>query len=424
MAEFDAGEGDEFAERDPTGRYGRYEEILGEGAFKTVYRGFDETKGIEVAWSKVDIEPFLEFPQHLKRLYAEVDLIKSLRHENIIKFCSSWVDEGNKTINMITELFTSGSLMRYRRKHRKVDAKAIKNWCRQILRGIHYLHSHNPPIIHRDLKCENIFVNGYDGHVKIGDLGLAIVMQQPIARSVIGTPEYMAPELYEEEYNELVDVYSFGICVLELVTCERPYSECNNPAQIFKKVMSGQKPASLGRVKDPEFKQFIEKCLLPALERPSAFELLNDPFLAGGEDSTKLKSRTSQISQSSLSELRLSTKDREFSLSGEEVGADTISFTLRMLDLQGQGSRLEFMYCLGSDTPGSVSREMAQQFKLSDENKAAVEDLMDQSIKVVLESRWRSQTKPELCGIGLQCYQEDLMDCNQIGMAKKGIRVA
>lgn len=76
--------------------------------------------------------------------------------------------------------------IRYRKKHKNVDMKAIKNWARQVLRGLVYLHSHNPPIIHRDLKCDNIFVNGNHGEVKIGDLGLAIVMQQPTARSVIG----------------------------------------------------------------------------------------------------------------------------------------------------------------------------------------------------------------------------------------------
>lgn len=48
----------------------------------------------------------------------------------------------------------------------------------------------------------------------------------------------MAPELYEEEYNELVDVYSFGMCMLEMVTFEYPYNECKNPAQIFRKVTS------------------------------------------------------------------------------------------------------------------------------------------------------------------------------------------
>lgn len=54
--------------------------------------------------------------------------------------------------------------------------------------------------------------------------------------SLLGTPEFMAPELYEEEYNELVDIYSFGMCLLEMVTLEYPYSECKNAAQIFKKV--------------------------------------------------------------------------------------------------------------------------------------------------------------------------------------------
>lgn len=56
--------------------------------------------------------------------------------------------------------------------------------------------------------------------------------------SFSGTPEFMAPEVYEEEYNELVDIYSFGMCILEMVTFEYPYSECTHPAQIYKKVIS------------------------------------------------------------------------------------------------------------------------------------------------------------------------------------------
>lgn len=76
---------------------------------------------------------------------------------------------------------------RYRRKHKTVDTKAIKHWARQILQGLHYLHSHNPPVIHRDLKCDNIFINGNHGEVKLGDLGLATIMEQPTARSVIGS---------------------------------------------------------------------------------------------------------------------------------------------------------------------------------------------------------------------------------------------
>lgn len=55
---------------------------------------------------------------------------------------------------------------------------------------------------------------------------------------MLGTPEFMAPELYEEEYNELVDIYAFGMCLLELVTLEYPYCECANAAQIYKKVIA------------------------------------------------------------------------------------------------------------------------------------------------------------------------------------------
>lgn len=54
----------------------------------------------------------------------------------------------------------------------------------------------------------------------------------------LGTPEFMAPEVYKEEYNQLVDIYSFGMCVLEMVTFDYPYSECSHPAQIYKRVIS------------------------------------------------------------------------------------------------------------------------------------------------------------------------------------------
>jgi WNK lysine deficient protein kinase len=77
-------------------------------------------------------------------------------------------------------------LSSYRQKHSHVNLKAIKNWARQILHGLDYLHSHHPPIIHRDLKCDNVFVNGNHGEIKIGDLGLATMMQSPRAKSVIG----------------------------------------------------------------------------------------------------------------------------------------------------------------------------------------------------------------------------------------------
>ncbi|WOL15218.1 putative serine/threonine-protein kinase WNK9 [Canna indica] len=274
-----AQDSDEFVEIDPTGRYGRYDEILGKGASKTVYRAFDEYEGIEVAWNQVKLYDFLQSPENLERLYCEIHLLKTLKHKNIMKFYTSWVDTTERNINFVTELFTSGTLRQYRQRHRRVNIRAVKHWCRQILSGLLYLHGHDPPIIHRDLKCDNIFINGNQGEVKIGDLGLAAILRKSHAIHCVGTPEFMAPEVYEEEYNELVDIYSFGMCVLEMVTFEYPYSECTHPVQIYKKVISGTKPEALYRVKDPEVRQFVEKCLATASKRLSARELLEDPFL-------------------------------------------------------------------------------------------------------------------------------------------------
>lgn len=270
-----------FEEVDPTGRYGRYGDLLGTGATKKVYRGFDQEEGIEVAWNQVRLRSFNEDPQMLERLFSEVRLLRSMRHENIIALYSVWTDTEAGTLNFITEVCTSGNLREYRKKHRHVSLKALKKWSRQILAGLDYLHNHDPCIIHRDLNCSNVFMNGNSGKVKIGDLGLAaIVGKSHAAHSILGTPEFMAPELYEENYTEQVDIYSFGMCVLEMVTLEIPYSECDSVAKIYRKVTGGQPPASLSRVRDPEFRSFIERCLAKPHARPSASDLLRDPFFS------------------------------------------------------------------------------------------------------------------------------------------------
>lgn len=72
----------EFVESDPTGRYGRYREMLGRGAFKTVYRAFDELEGIEVAWNQIKLSDVLRNAEDLERLYSEVHLLKTLKHKN------------------------------------------------------------------------------------------------------------------------------------------------------------------------------------------------------------------------------------------------------------------------------------------------------------------------------------------------------
>ena len=155
-----------FVEVDPTGRYGRYANLLGAGAVKRVYRAFDQEEGIEVAWNQVRLSSFAGDQHMLDRLYSEVRLLRSLRHDNIIALYNVWTDAGGSTLNFITEVCTSGNLREYRKKHRHVSVKALKKWSRQILMGLEYLHNHDPCIIHRDLNCSNVFVNGNVGQVR------------------------------------------------------------------------------------------------------------------------------------------------------------------------------------------------------------------------------------------------------------------
>ncbi|XP_031495918.1 probable serine/threonine-protein kinase WNK9 [Nymphaea colorata] len=416
--------GSEFVEFDPTGRYGRYNEILGKGSSKIVYRAFDELEGIEVAWNQVKLYDFLQSSEDLERLYCEIHLLKTLKHKNIMKFYASWVDIENRNINFVTEMFTSGTLRQYRQKHKRVSIRAVKNWCRQILKGLLYLHSLDPPVIHRDLKCDNIFINGNQGVVKIGDLGLAAILKKSHAAHCVGTPEFMAPEVYAEAYNELVDIYSFGMCILEMVTFEYPYSECTHPAQIYKKVTSGKKPASLYRITDTEVREFVEKCLATASQRLPARELLNDPFLQlddSGADSRVIEYRE-PIAEIPLCRLSLLPSDPTCKQSeipnhmehgwGYELdelgyGCDAllaydddndqssanlgisiegkkrdegIFLRLRIADAEGSVRNIYFPFDVENDTALSVAVEMVTELDLGDQDVTKIAEMIDGEI--------------------------------------------
>ena len=85
------------------------------------------------------------------------------------------------------------ALPRYLRRFREMKPRVLQRWSRQILRGLHFLHSRVPPILHRDLKCDNVFITGPTGSVKIGDLGLATLKRASFAKSVIGESHQEGP---------------------------------------------------------------------------------------------------------------------------------------------------------------------------------------------------------------------------------------
>ncbi|CAN8005806.1 unnamed protein product [Ixodes pacificus] len=305
-------------------------------------------------------------------------MLKGLQHPNIVRFFDYWEvnTARRKFLVLITELMTSGTLKTYLRRFKKINMKVLKSWCRQILKGLHFLHSRPPPIIHRDLKCDNIFITGTTGSVKIGDLGLATLKNRSFAKSVIGTPEFMAPEMYEEHYDESVDVYAFGMCMLEMATSEYPYSECSGPAQIYKKVTTGVRPQCFDKVESIELRDIIGQCIrLKKEERPTVKELLQLDFFQ--EDMG----------------LKVEFVNREESLAGGEK----VELRLRVLDPKKRKDKhreneaIQFEFHVENDNPDEIAKAMALTGIIMEEDARIVSMLIRNQIAALVRDRQHLQ---------------------------------
>jgi WNK lysine deficient protein kinase len=124
---------EQIVERSPDGRYSRFNQQLGHGAFKAVFKGYDEEEGIEVAWCQVNMERVGEAEK--MQIHTEVDILKSLTHKHILTFFAYFDLPSTKQIVFITEIMTSGTLKQYIHKAKRVKRKVVKKWCRQILDG-------------------------------------------------------------------------------------------------------------------------------------------------------------------------------------------------------------------------------------------------------------------------------------------------
>uniref|UniRef100_A0A8C9IU64 non-specific serine/threonine protein kinase n=1 Tax=Piliocolobus tephrosceles TaxID=591936 RepID=A0A8C9IU64_9PRIM len=323
------------------GRFLKFDIELGRGSFKTVYKGLDTETWVEVAWCELQDRKLTKLER--QRFKEEAEMLKGLQHPNIVRFYDFWESsaKGKRCIVLVTELMTSGTLKTYLKRFKVMKPKVLRSWCRQILKGLLFLHTRTPPIIHRDLKCDNIFITGPTGSVKIGDLGLATLKRASFAKSVIGTPEFMAPEMYEEHYDESVDVYAFGMCMLEMATSEYPYSECQNAAQIYRKVTCGIKPASFEKVHDPEIKEIIGECICKNKEeRYEIKDLLSHAFFA--EDTgVRVELAEEDHGRKSTIALRLWVEDPK-KLKGKPKDNGAIEFT----------------FDLEKETPDEVAQEM------------------------------------------------------------------
>lgn len=364
----------------PCGRFFKYDIEVGRGSFKTVFRGLDSHTGVAVAWCEL-LDKKVNKTER-QRFREEAEMLKKLQHPNIVRFYNYWETSiaKKKNIVLVTELMLSGTLKSYLRRFKKINQKVLRSWCRQILKGLTFLHSRSPPIIHRDLKCDNIFITGTTGSVKIGDLGLATLKNRSYAKSVIGTPEFMAPEMYEEHYDEAVDVYAFGMCMLEMATSEYPYNECSGPAQIYKKVTSGIKPASFDKIENIEVTEIIERCIrLKKEERPNCSELLKFDFFCEVAGIT----------------LEPEPVSKEHFLQNHD--ANKIEFRLRMdpkrkaVKSHKENEAIQFDFDTTVDDFDEIANEMYKSGLILEEDSRAVSKLLKVQVNTLVKDRQERQ---------------------------------
>ena len=134
------------------GRFLKFAEEIGRGSFKTVYRGLDTDSGVAVAWCELQEKKLSKSER--QRFREEAEMLKGLQHPNIVRFYDSWEVQKSAGVNrkyivLVTELMTSGTLKTYLRRFKKINQRVLKSWCRQILKGLHFLHTRSPPVIHR-----------------------------------------------------------------------------------------------------------------------------------------------------------------------------------------------------------------------------------------------------------------------------------
>jgi tRNA A-37 threonylcarbamoyl transferase component Bud32 len=198
-------------------------EVLGQGAYGTVYRGY--FRDSEVAIKVIKSEKLDD--RLAKEFIKEIDSLIRIRHSRFLALLGVCI-EGPLCI--VTELSKGGNLASAVEQQRLSKAEKL-TVALQIAEGITYIHSKSPPIVHRDLKPQNILLDEHK-QVKIGDLGLSRAIEKVAnseqidsTRVCAGTLNYMAPELYEEDpkCTRATDVYAFGCVILHLFAGAPPW---------------------------------------------------------------------------------------------------------------------------------------------------------------------------------------------------------
>ncbi|GAP84605.1 putative STE STE11 CDC15 protein kinase [Rosellinia necatrix] len=270
------GNGREKGLQDPALRDYRLGECIGKGAFGSVYKAFNWGTGEAVAVKQIKLG---DLPKsELRMIEAEIDLLKNLHHDNIVKYIG--FVKSVDCLNIILEYCENGSLHSICKAYGKFPENLVGVYMTQVLQGLQYLHDQG--VIHRDIKGANILTTK-DGKVKLADFGVSTstIAGPDKEAQVVGTPYWMAPEIIElSGATPASDIWSLGCTVIELLSGKPPYHHLQTMPALFAIVNDDHPPLPEGV--SSAARDFLMQCFQkdPNL-RVSARKLLKHNWIVG-----------------------------------------------------------------------------------------------------------------------------------------------
>ncbi|EAY14670.1 CAMK family protein kinase [Trichomonas vaginalis G3] len=250
-------------------------QTIGTGSYGKVVLAKEKKSGTKYAIKKVKLSG-MTVEQRQKAL-EEVNLLLKLNHPNIVRCYKSFIKKC--TLHIVMDYVDGGNLDNVIEKtHEYMSEMDVLSFFIQIVIALSYIHKKN--IIHRDIKPENVFLMK-NGIAKLGDFGISKTLESSIglATTVIGTPYYLAPEVWSgEQYNTKADMWSLGCILYEMCALEKPFTG-ENQKELFDKILAGHHK-EIPSMYSNDLRHLVDGLLsMDPSFRPTSAQILQLPFI-------------------------------------------------------------------------------------------------------------------------------------------------